>query len=144
MKEYDFVINGNKYKANINNVDNTSADVEVNGVSYHVEKESVVQKEVVKPSSNSAPAPLCTPVTTTVKPVHVSAPKGAIKAPLPGVILSIYVKVGDMVQVGQKLVVLEAMKMENCINSDREGKVIEINVEQGDSVSEDATLIVVE
>ena len=36
MKEYDFVINGNKYKVNINNVDNTSADVEVNCVSYHV------------------------------------------------------------------------------------------------------------
>ncbi len=143
MKEYDFVINGNKYKVNINNVDNTSADVEVNGVSYHVEKESITQKEVVKPVSNSAP--LSTPVTTTVKPAHASGGhKGGIKAPLPGVILSIHVKVGDMVQVGQKLVVLEAMKMENCINSDRDGKVVEIKIEQGDSVSEDATLIVIE
>ena len=141
MKEYDFVINGNKYKVNINNVDNTSADVEVNGVSYHVEKESVVQKEVVKPSSNSAPTPLSTPVTTTVKSVHVSAPKGAIKAPLPGVILSIYVKVGDMVQVGQKLVVLEAMKMENEIKAPKDGTITSVNVNKGDAV-ESGTLLV--
>ncbi|MCD8186804.1 MAG: acetyl-CoA carboxylase biotin carboxyl carrier protein subunit, partial [Rikenellaceae bacterium] len=60
----------------------------------------------------------------------------AMKAPLPGVILSIDVKVGETVKVGQRLFVLEAMKMENNIDSDREGIVREIKVEKGDSVLE--------
>ncbi len=68
---------------------------------------------------------------------------GAVKTPLPGVILSIDCKVGDVVKRGQKVAVLEAMKMENNINADREGKVIEIKVSKGDSVLEGADIIII-
>ena len=68
--------------------------------------------------------------------------KGSIKSPLPGVILSIDCKVGDTVKKGQKLLVLEAMKMENTIPADRDGEVAEIKVNKGDSVLEGTDLII--
>jgi len=71
-----------------------------------------------------------------------SGGKGAIKSPLPGVILSIDCKAGDTVKKGQKLLVLEAMKMENTIQADRDGEVAEIKVNKGDSVLEGTDLII--
>lgn len=68
---------------------------------------------------------------------------GAVKSPLPGVILSIDCKVGDVVKRGQKLLVLEAMKMENVINADRDGKIVDIKVNKGDSILEGTDLVVI-
>ncbi|WP_301027085.1 acetyl-CoA carboxylase biotin carboxyl carrier protein subunit, partial [Parabacteroides goldsteinii] len=59
------------------------------------------------------------------------------------VILSVDCKVGDTVKRGQKILVLEAMKMENNINADRDGKITEIKVNKGDSVLEGADLVVI-
>ena len=67
-----------------------------------------------------------------------------MKSPLPGVILEIKVNVGDTVKKGQTIIILEAMKMENNINSDREGKVTAINVHKGDSVLEGTDLVIIE
>jgi biotin carboxyl carrier protein len=59
------------------------------------------------------------------------------------VILDIVVKVGDVVKMGQKVLLLEAMKMENVINADHDGKVLEIKVAKGDSVLEGVDLMVI-
>ena len=75
-----------------------------------------------------------------------AAPAGAgspVKAPLPGTISSINVKVGDKVNVGDTVVVLEAMKMQNNIEAENSGTVTSILVNQGDSVMEGATLITI-
>ena len=64
-----------------------------------------------------------------------------VKSPLPGVILDIRIKEGDTVSVGQTLMVLEAMKMENNIDSDRAGVVKSVKVNRGDSVLEGDVLI---
>ena len=67
-----------------------------------------------------------------------------LKAPMPGKILGLNVKVGDKVELGQVALVLEAMKMENEISSTVEGKVISIPFKVGDSVMTDAVLIEIE
>lgn len=72
-----------------------------------------------------------------------STTAGAVRTPLPGVILEISVKVGDTVKRGQKVAILEAMKMENVINADRDGKVTEIKVNKGDSVLEGADILII-
>lgn len=64
-----------------------------------------------------------------------------IHAPLPGVIISIDVKVGDTVKQGQTLCTLEAMKMKNAIRSTREGAISEIHINTGDQVSHGQLLI---
>ena len=68
---------------------------------------------------------------------------GTIKSPLPGVILELFVKVGDVVKIGQRLLVLEAMKMENNIEADKAGKIVSISKNKGDSVMEGDVLIVI-
>ena len=79
--------------------------------------------------------------TQVVKPTAPSTGKSGVKSPLPGVILDIRIKEGDTVSVGQTLMVLEAMKMENNIDSDRAGVVKSVKVNRGDSVLEGDVLI---
>ena len=67
--------------------------------------------------------------------------KLAIKAPLPGIILEISVKEGDKVNKGQKLAVMEAMKMENEIKAEKDGEIVSVKVTQGQSVLQDEVII---
>lgn len=69
---------------------------------------------------------------------------GNIQSPLPGKIVDIFVGVGDVVKIGQRLLVLEAMKMENNIESDKSGKIISINKQIGDTVMEGDVLITID
>lgn len=144
MKEYKYKINGNTYKVAVGDIDGNVAQVEVNGVPYKVEleKEAASQVKVV-----NAPRPSAAPRTATgEKVISKPAPTGtgdAVKAPLPGVVLSIPVKVGDMVKAADTVLMLEAMKMENAIHAGRDGKITSINVAPGDSVLEGAVLITI-
>jgi biotin carboxyl carrier protein len=142
MKQYKYKINGNLYKVTVNDIDeNNIATVEVNGTPYKVEIEKpVAPKPVTRPAA--------APKTESGKPV-VSRPaatsnKSAVKSPLPGIILEIKVKVGDTVKKGDTVLILEAMKMENNIHADKDGKVTAINVNNGDSVLEGTDLIIIE
>ena len=62
-------------------------------------------------------------------------------APLPGTILKLNVAVGDMIAEGQNVLVMEAMKMENQVQTAKGGEVISIKVNVGDSVMQDDVLI---
>lgn len=142
MKEYKYKINGNLYNVVIGDIEDNIAHVEVNGTHYTVEmekkkKESPAPKPVVRPAAKpAAPAP-----APAAKP---AAAKSGVKSPLPGVILDIKVKEGDEVKKGQTIVILEAMKMENSINADKDGKVTAINVSKGESVLEGTDLVIIE
>lgn len=140
MKEYKLNINGNDYQVAVNDQNGNRADVTVNGTNYTV---TLDQGKAVaaKPVAAAAPAPAQPAPAAAAKP---AAGGGAVKSPLPGVILDIKVAVGDAVKVGQRLMVLEAMKMENNVDSDKEGTVAEIRVGTGDSVLEGDVLIVIE
>ncbi len=144
MKEYKYKINGNTYKVAVGDIDNGIAEVEVNGTPYKVELE---KKETVKVVS--APRPSAAPRTQSgekviTKPTATSTGAYQIKAPLPGVVVSIAVKVGDSVKAADVVLGLEAMKMENAIHAGRDGKVAAINVNVGDSVLEGTALITLE
>ena len=145
MKEYKYKINGNLYNVVIGDIEDNIAHVEVNGTHYTVEmekkpKEAPVPKPVVRPVAKpaAAPAPASAPAS---KP---AAGKSGVKSPLPGVILDIKVKEGDEVKKGQTVIILEAMKMENSINADKDGKVTAINVSKGESVLEGTDLVIIE
>ncbi|MBC3847917.1 acetyl-CoA carboxylase biotin carboxyl carrier protein subunit [Winogradskyella echinorum] len=64
-----------------------------------------------------------------------------IKAPMPGLILEINIKVGDEVKEGDNLLILEAMKMENVLTSPREGVIKSVKVNQGETVDKNSLLI---
>ena len=145
MKEYKYKINGNLYNVVIGDIEDNIAHVEVNGTHYTVEMEkkpkaAPAPKPVVRPAAKPAAAPAAAPAA---KPATGGA-KSGVKSPLPGVILDIKVKEGDEVKKGQTIIILEAMKMENSINADKDGKVTAINVSKGESVLEGTDLVIIE
>ena len=144
MKEYKYKINGNEYAVCINEVNDTTANVTVNGEEYMVEWEKPKEEKPVIKVQPVAAKPTSAP-TPTAAPAAAAAANGyAIKTPLPGVIIDVKVNVGDMVKKGTTVVVLEAMKMENNINADRDGKVTAIQIAKGDTVADGAVLVVLE
>lgn len=143
MKEYKFKINGNDYSVAINSIEGRNANVTVNGVQYSVELENEVS--AASQPVQAAPAVAQTAPAAAAAP---AAPKvgGAgskIVSPLPGVIIEISVKEGQAVKAGQKVAVLEAMKMENEIQAEKDGVVTGIHVAKGDSVLEGADIVTI-
>lgn len=143
MKQYKYKINGNLYSVTVNDVEENIANVEVNGTSYKVELETPV-KAVPKPVTRPAAAPKTETGAPVVARPTAAGKKDAVKSPLPGIILDLKVKEGDTVKKGQTVIILEAMKMENNINANKDGKVIEVKVNKGDSVLEGTDLIIIE
>ncbi|MDR0834866.1 MAG: biotin/lipoyl-binding protein [Candidatus Symbiothrix sp.] len=146
MKSFKYTINGSVYRVVIGNTEGDTTEVEVNGKSFQVQTDTPAPAAPA-PAPEKKPAPVVQrPAQEPVKPIVKPAPvtsAAALKSPLPGIILDINVKVGDAVKKGQKVLVLEAMKMENAINADRDGEIKEIIVNKGDSVMEGADLIVI-
>ncbi len=144
MKEYKYKINGTEYKVTIGDIEDNIAHVEVNGTSYDVEmeKKPVEKVKVATPKPAAAAAPAAAPAAPAPKPAASGSGSG-VKSPLPGVILDVKVNVGDAVKKGQVIIILEAMKMENNINADRDGVVTAIPVRKGDSVLEGTDLVII-
>ena len=143
MKKYSFTINGNEYDVEIKNVDDNVAEVEVNGFTYTVEFDRTLETTKTPRLVRKTVVPSTDITKTEQKTSSPSVPKGAgiIKSPIPGTILGIHVNVGDNVKSGDKIVTLEAMKMENTINSDKSGIVTAIHVQKGGSVMEGDILV---
>lgn len=143
MKNFKFTIHGNKYDVKILNIEDNVAEIEVNGAVYEVEIEKVLQQPKTPKLVRSVSVPSTESEPSQLKTSSPTAPKGAgfVKSPLPGVILDVHVKEGDQVKIGTKLITLEAMKMENNINADKEGIIKSIKVKKGDSVLEGDVLI---
>lgn len=140
MKKFKFTIRGNVYEVEIQGFEENIAKVEVNGTLYDVE----VHKEI-KTSKTPTLVRLENPTPTrkeqkiqrqVSKTVNVS-----IIAPLPGTILQVFVKEGDEVTLGQKLLIMEAMKMENNVLSEKAGVIQKIAVKPGDTVLQNDVLI---
>ena len=146
MKEYKYKINGENYNVTINEVNDTTAQVEVNGVTYNVEWEKPETPKPVVVAKPAAPVakPAAAPVAAPAPAASGAAGGYAITTPLPGVIIDVKVNVGDAVAKGKTVAILEAMKMENNINSDRDGKVASISVSKGETVADGAVLITLE
>ena len=143
MKKFSFTINGNSYDCEIKNVEDNVAEVEVNGVSYAVEFDRVLETTKTPKLVRSEAIPSTDISKSEQKTSSPAGPKGSgfIKSPLPGTIIDLHVKVGDSVRAGDKLLTLEAMKMENIINSDKSGKIVTIHFKKGDAVMEGDILI---
>lgn len=139
MKNFTFKINENSYGVKIVSHEANTIELEVNGTNY-----SVKMKEEVK--TLKTPTLVRKPSSSAIEPIKInpSSSKTKITAPIPGVILSLNVKVGDIIKVGDVLLVLEAMKMENSIASEKAGKVTAINVTVGQQVLQSEVMIELE
>jgi biotin carboxyl carrier protein len=146
MKKFNFTINGNQYDTEILSVEEGISEVMVNGTKYTVEVEQSISVPKTPKLVRSLSVPSTDVHPSVTKTRNPSAPKGAgtIQAPLPGSIVKILVSEGDVVSIGQRLLVLEAMKMENSIESDKAGKIKTIHKQEGESVMEGDIMISIE
>jgi len=122
---YKIKIGNDKFEVVVGEVKSGHANVTVNGESYAVEIEQF--DPAVSPAAD----------TTSVS--------GALQitAPIPGVILDIAVQVGDKVETGQTVVIIEAMKMENNLVSSADGIVREIRVQKGAHVKTGELIMII-
>ena len=121
-------------------------NVNVNGNSYVVEVEEIGgAAPVVTAAPVAAAAPVATPAAApAAAPAPKAAPTGgtSLKCPMPGKILKVLVKDGEVVAKNQKIFMLEAMKMENDIVANADG-AISLLVKEGDDVNSQQDLAVI-
>ena len=139
MKNFRFKIHDNNYNVKIISHEGSMIELEVNGTSYSVKMKEEIKKTktptLVRAASKRPSEPL---------KVNPSSSKTKIVAPIPGVVLSLDVKVGDTIKVGDRLLVLEAMKMENNITSEKSGTITAVNVSVGQQVLQNEIMIELE
>lgn len=130
MRNFKFTIKGHDYEVEVKNFQDNIAEVEVNGTLYQV--------EVLRESRASKTPVIRRPELPVTRSDHKFKKKISthqqIVAPLPGTIMQIYVKEGDEIKKGQKLLMYEAMKMENTLNAEKDGTVQKVKVTAGDNV----------
>ena len=115
--------------------------VTVNGVGYDVTVEEIAEGSApAAPVAPAAPKAAAAPAPKKAVP-SANAGANAVKAPMPGNILKVNVKVGDSVKKGTVLCILEAMKMENEIMAPADGTVATVEVTPGTTVATDAVLV---
>ena len=143
MKKFNFLINGNSYEVEVLGFEDNIAKMEVNGTLYDVEVQkelkmtktpTLVRAEPPKPTRKESKIPRTLSQTTNI----------AIRAPLPGTIITVLVKPGDKVAMGQKLLTMEAMKMENNVLSEKDGVVRDVLVKPGQTVAQNDVLVEIE
>ena len=122
MKTYNITVNGVTYTVNVE---------EVNGATAPAAAPAPAAASVAAPAPKAAPAPAKSGAAGAI----------SVKAPMPGNIMKVNVKVGSSVKKGDVLMVLEAMKMENDICAPEDGTVASVEVAQGATVETDALLV---
>lgn len=142
MPEYRITVNDKTYSVNIGRIEDDTVEVKLGERSYTVGIETPGGKSTKTPKLSRGQA---VPDASSA-PDRTSAPGstsgiGEIIAPLPGAILKVLVAVGEEVSEGQTVAVMEAMKMENEIESPVSGKVSKIAVKEGDTILENALIM---
>ncbi|MBN8549803.1 MAG: biotin/lipoyl-binding protein [Deltaproteobacteria bacterium] len=133
MTKYAVQINGKSIEATLLDRNGSHITFSVNGERYEVD----VNPILLERASAGAQAVVIQPTVSAAKAVSADT----VTAPMPGIIVQVPVKVGDAVQAGQTVVIMEAMKMENNVTAARSGKVKEILVKTGEEVSNHQALI---
>ena len=150
--KYEYKVKGVDYEVEIQDIEGNIANVTVNGIPFEVEMKQPVKagKQKVKLGSEERRVKSEESSSSASASAPDAAPKSApaasgkpVVAPLPGTINDIKVKVGDKVNVGDTVVILEAMKMQNNIEAESAGTIASINVNKGDAVLEGDTLVTI-
>ena len=153
MNTYKYKVKGVDYEVEIAEVEGKIARVNVNGIPFELELQKPINAakhptmnkpkvEIPRPAA-AAPAP-ASPAPAAAPAAAAAAGAGnALKAPLPGTVTEVKVQVGQTIAVGDTVLVLEAMKMQNNIESDYAGQVTSVLVKPGDTVMEGAVLLTI-
>ncbi|MEI7431892.1 MAG: biotin/lipoyl-containing protein [Betaproteobacteria bacterium] len=147
MRRYTLNINSTEFVVDVQEAGADKFDVVVGGETYAV---TLSGDQAAVAAAPAAAAPVAAPAPAAAAPAAAApaarkpaaaAGKGGIKAPMPGVILEVSVKAGDKVKRGQKVAILDAMKMQNVIGAPKDGTIGDICVAAGQSVGHGEVLV---
>lgn len=146
MATYKVKAAGEEYTVSVEDQPTGGARVEIDGKSFEVSLVGVEggDRAAVAVPIAAAPAAVSALAPAAAAPAAAPVGSGSVVAPIPGLIVSITVKVGDAVSVGQIVLKLEAMKMENDIAAPVAGTVKQIAVAEGANVGDGQLLMVIE
>ena len=128
------IINDKTYTVEIEDLNARPIVATVNGNRVEVTPENVAPLPMKK-------EPSATPIKNKPSAPSMPANGKVLPAPLPGTVIEVFVKAGDHVESGQVVLVIEAMKMKNSIRSPREGKLANVNVTAGQTVTHKQALL---
>lgn len=147
-KNKELLVNGETVEVDVAPINDRMFHVLLNGKSFRceVEKSDETGKSlIVKVNGRELPLEIRSELDVQLERMGLSDAlaftASDLKAPMPGMILDLYVQEGDEVDKGDQLLLLEAMKMENVIKAEGAGTVKNIQVAQGDKVEKNALLI---
>ena len=150
MNKYQYKVQVVDYEVEIEEVEGNIAKVNVNGIPFEVELQKPINAAkhptMTRPKVEAPKPVVNTPPTAPAAAAQPAAPVGSgapVKAPLPGTVTEIKVTTGQQVNVGDVVLVLEAMKMQNNIEAEYAGTVTSITVKQGDTVMEGSVLMTI-
>ena len=151
MNTYKYKVKGVDYEVEIAEVEGNIAKVNVNGIPFELELQrpiNAAKHPTMTRPKVEAPKPVAAAPAAAVAaaPAQPAAPAGAgtpVKAPLPGTVTEVKVSVGQQVAVGDVVLVLEAMKMQNNIEAEYAGTVTSVVVKPGETVMEGAVLLTI-
>jgi biotin carboxyl carrier protein len=143
LAKHKFAINDKEYDVEVGARQGRNVQVTVNGKAYEVELKPSAVVAPVAPRSRSI-APAAAPAAAAPAASSAGGGDGDVTAPMAGLVLNVLVRVGDTVNAGDDLLMLEAMKMENAITAHRSGKVTALNVAEGAAIGSGDTIALIE
>lgn len=139
MKTYKLIINGERYEARVMEYTPSHAKLDINGQEYMVQIEDDCSANVPRLGAREKSVPMAPHLSSGI-----DLGTGEMRAPLPGVIISIPVKEGELVKKGQTIAIIEAMKMESEIASPMDAKITKIMIKERSLVQEGEILMLLE
>jgi biotin carboxyl carrier protein len=125
---YKINVENMNFEIEIGELTGGTGEIAINGKPYKI---TIEKRDYSNVGNDARPVQASKPAAGSTSP----AGAGSIMAPIPGLVLDLMVNVGDRVEAGQTVVILEAMKMENSLVANAAGKVKEIKVRKGAQVN---------
>lgn len=156
---YSVTVNGRSFETELTSTDSETAEVNVAGTPHKIELDGASSSGAFEASANGkqvrvesarplaqrrAPSKRASADQAAPQPAAAEHVPGAVVAPMPGTVVAIDKQVGDAVENGDRIMTIEAMKMENEIRAEKSGKIKEIRVSVGSSVLAKEVLAVIE
>ena len=139
MKKYNFEIDGKKFEVEVNLLNSNDAQVKVNDKNFDIKISNNLSEPKKSEPKKSEPKKS----EPKIPDQSVQGNPGDLLALMPGKILKVLVSEGQKIKMGEPVIIMESMKMEQTIVSSADGVINSINVKEGETIEVGSGMIVI-
>ena len=139
MKKYNFEIDGKKFEVEVNLLNSNDAQVKVNDKNFDIK----ISNNLPEPKKSEPKKSEPKKSEPKIPDQSVQGNPGDILALMPGKILKVLVSEGQKIKMGEPVIIMESMKMEQTIVSSTDGVINSINVNEGETIEVGSVMIVI-